>query len=65
LAAAAFWFYASWISRGTFTKTIIDELDRIFQRQAQCNAIAALCAGLAAMLQIIVVWFMPVCRAFA
>jgi hypothetical protein len=57
--AAVFWFYASWIARGTFTQT-----DEIFSGQARNNAIAAFCAGLAAILQI-VTWFMPVCRAFA
>ena len=62
--AAVFWFYASWIARGTFTQTPIVDLDGIFSGQARNNAIAAFCAGLAAILQI-VTWFMPVCRAFA
>ena len=65
VVAAAFWFYTSWISRGTFTQTVIVELDRIFTLQARCNAIAAFCAALAALLQIVVLRFMPVCRAFA
>jgi hypothetical protein len=63
--AAGFWFYSSWIARGSFLQTVIAEYDRVVTAQARYNAIAALCAGLAAILQIIVVGFMPVCRAFA
>lgn len=62
--AAAFWFYASWIARGSFLHTVIAEYDRIATAQARYNAIAAACAGLAAVLQIIVTGFLPVCRAF-
>jgi hypothetical protein len=61
--AAAFWFYASWISRGSLLSTPLGNLDRIEKLQARCNAIAAACAGLAALLQIAVTR-MPVCRAF-
>ena len=61
--AAAFWFYASWIGRGTFTQTPKAHLDLMFTQQARSNAIAAFCAGLAAVL-LIAIWFMPVCRAF-
>jgi hypothetical protein len=63
LIAAVFWFYASWIGRGTFTRTPIAHLDRIFILQARNNSIAAFCAGLAALL-LIAIWFMPLCRAF-
>lgn len=64
LAAAGFWFYASWLGRGTSTKTPVAHLDRMFTLQARNNAIAALCAAVAAIL-LIIIWFMPVCRAFA
>lgn len=62
-AAAGFWFYASWIGRGTFTATPIANLDRMFTLQARNNAIAAFCTGVASIL-LIAIWFMPVCRAF-
>jgi hypothetical protein len=61
--AAIFWFYASWISRGSFLATPLGDLDRILKLQARYDAIAATCAGLAALLQIVVTR-MPVCRAF-
>ena len=63
LGAAIFWFYASWISRGSFLATPMMELDRVLKLQARYNAIAAVCAALAALLQIVVTR-MPVCRAF-
>jgi hypothetical protein len=65
LSAAVWWFAASWIARGSFLRTVIAEFDRVQQFQARYNAIAAACAGVAAILQIIVTAFMPVCRAFA
>jgi hypothetical protein len=58
--AAGSWFYASWISRGSFMRTPLDRLDRHMTLQARYNAIAAACAGLAALLQIVVTK-MPVC----
>jgi hypothetical protein len=63
LGAAAFWFYASWISLGSFLSTPLGDFDRIQKLQARYIAIAAACAGLAALLQIAVTR-MPVCRAF-
>lgn len=63
LGAAAFWFYASWIARGSFLNTPMPELDRSMRLQARYNAIAAILAGLAALSQL-AVWKMPVCRAF-
>jgi hypothetical protein len=64
LGAAGSWFGASWIARGSMLNTAIQAYDRILMLQARYNAIAALCAGVAAVLQLIVLW-MPVCRAFA
>ena len=61
--AATFWFWASWISRGSFLATPLADLDRTLKLQARYNAVAATCAGLAAVLQIVVTR-MPVCRAF-
>jgi len=46
--AAGFWFYASWISRGSFLNTPLAHLDRLLTLQARYNALAATCAGLAA-----------------
>ena len=63
LGAAGWWFYASWISRGSFLATPLGDLDRILKLQARYNAIAAACAGVAAIFQIVVTR-MPVCRAF-
>jgi hypothetical protein len=56
-AAAIFWFYASWIGLNTSIT------DKTTVKQARLNAKAALCAGIAALSQL-VVNFMPVCRAF-
>jgi hypothetical protein len=64
-AAAGSWFYASWIGRGSFLQTAIDDFDQILRAQARYNAIAAFCAGLAALLQIWTTGFAPVCRAFS
>ena len=63
LGAAGWWFAASWIVRGSFLETVIVDFDRKQRLQARYNAIAASCAGLAAILQIAVT-YMPVCRAF-
>jgi hypothetical protein len=64
LFAAGFWFWASWVGRGSFLNTPLMHLDRTMTLQARYNAIAAFCAGLSAVLQLIVLK-MPVCRAFA
>ena len=64
VGAAAFWFYASWIARGSFLDTAIKEFDRVQTLQARYNASAALCAGASALLQLAVTQ-MPVCRAFS
>jgi len=61
--AAGFWFYASWIARKSMLQSIMAEYDRTLVLQARYNAIAALCAGLAALLQIAIL-NLPVCRAF-
>jgi hypothetical protein len=63
LVAAASWFYASWIGRGSFLNTII--ADRTLTLQARYNSIAAFCAGVAALLQIWTIGFAPLCRAFS
>jgi hypothetical protein len=62
IAAAGWWFAAAWVSRSPPTW---DSLDRVARLQAIFNGIAALCAGVAAILQLITTAFMPVCRAFA
>ncbi len=63
LGAAGWWFAAAWIGRGSFPKTMIADFDHKQRLQARYNAIAAACAGFAALLLIAVV-YMPVCRAF-
>jgi hypothetical protein len=59
LVAVILGFYASWIG----FKTSISIIDK--DTQVLVTSLAAFCAGLAALLQIIVTAFMPVCRAFA
>jgi hypothetical protein len=61
ISAAGWWFAAAWVSRLPPTW---DSLNRVARQQAICNGIAASCAGLAAILQLITTAFMPVCRAF-
>jgi hypothetical protein len=63
--AAASWFYASWIGRGSFLNTGITDFDRTLTLQARYNSIAAFCAGVAALLQIWTIGFAPACRAFS
>jgi hypothetical protein len=50
--AAAFWFYASWIGRGSFMNTPMAKFERNLMLQARCNAIAAAAAGIAALLNL-------------
>jgi hypothetical protein len=59
LVAVILGFYASWIGFRTSIS--------IFDKNAQvlATSLAAFCAGLTALLQIIVTAFMPVCSAFA
>ncbi len=61
ISAAGWWFSAAWISRGAPTW---ENMNRIQRQQAIFNGIAATCAGIAAMLQLVTTAFMPVCRAF-
>jgi len=61
IGAAGWWFAAAWVSRGAPT---FENLDRVQHQQAIFNGIAATCAGLAAILQLVTTAFMPVCRAF-
>jgi hypothetical protein len=59
LFAVILGFYASWIG----FKSSISSFDK--NTQVLVTSLAAFFAGLAALLQIIVTAFMPVCRAFA
>lgn len=61
IAAAGWWFGAAWVSRLPPTWA---SLDTVARKQAIYNGIAATCAGVAAILQLIITAFMPVCRAF-
>jgi hypothetical protein len=62
IGAAGWWFGAAWVSRGDVTYANQNDIQR---KQAIYNGIAATCAGLAALLQLITTAFMPVCRAFS
>jgi len=61
IGAAVWWFAAAWVSR---LPPAWDTLNTVARKQAVCNGIAATCAGLAAILQLLTTAFMPVCRAF-
>jgi hypothetical protein len=61
IGAAGWWFAAAWVSRQPPTWA---SLDTVARKQAIYNGIAAMCAGLAAILQLVTTAFMPVCRAF-
>jgi hypothetical protein len=63
LLAAGFWFYASWVGRFTFTETPMGLVNRHLNAQARFNALAAFCAGIAALCQLTIT-YLPVCRAF-
>jgi hypothetical protein len=60
LAAAVLWFIASWRGRGSFSHDLSAEILRDLKIQSRFNAAAAFCAGVAAMLQIPLV-YMPTC----
>lgn len=61
IGAAGWWFAAAWVSRLPPTWA---SLDSVARKQAIYNGVAASCAGLAAILQLVTTAFMPVCRAF-
>jgi hypothetical protein len=64
LLAAGFWGRATYWGWFDFVHTNLDQIQRYMARQARCNALAAACAALAALMQLSLSWF-PVCRAFA
>jgi hypothetical protein len=58
VAAAIFWFASAGIGFRLF--------ERYLKWQASSfNAVAALCAGIAALIQLAITYFLPLCRAFA
>jgi hypothetical protein len=63
LGAAGWWFAAAWAGRGSFMNTPFADLERNQRRAFQFNAIAAFCAGCAAVAALVVL-YMPLCRAF-
>jgi hypothetical protein len=63
LGAAGFWFGAAWVSRVSIFGDPMRLVEIAGRRQALLNGVAASCAGIAALLQLIITW-MPVCRAF-
>jgi hypothetical protein len=64
IAAAGFWFAAAWMGRGGFLLAVIGEFDRDMKRQAWLNAVAAFLTGVAALIQVALASYLPVCRDF-
>jgi hypothetical protein len=62
--AAVSWFLAAWAGWFSYVHTPIGLIERYVRWQALFNAIAAMCAGAAALMQLTVSAYMPVCRAF-
>jgi hypothetical protein len=65
LGAAGLWFAAARAGWFPFLGTPMDLVERYLKWQAAFNAFAAMCAGLAAVMQLVVSAYMPVCRAFS
>ena len=64
LGAATSWALVAWAGWFDYQGTPMDLVERYLKWQAYFNAIAAACAGLAALMQLMVSAYMPVCRAF-
>jgi hypothetical protein len=64
LGAAGWWFAAAWAGWFSYLYTPVGLIERYLKRQAVFNAIAATCAGIAALMQLVVSAYLPVCRAF-
>jgi hypothetical protein len=64
LAAAVSWGGATYWGWFRFMDTSPDQLDIYLKWQARCNAVAAACAAIAALMQLSLSWLFPVCRAF-
>ena len=64
LGAAAWWFAAAWAAWFPYFHTPFALMERYQRWQALFNGTAAACAGIAAIMQLVVSTYMPVCRAF-
>jgi hypothetical protein len=62
--AAGWWFAAAWAGWFPYGSTLSGEIERYMKWQAMFNGIAATCAGIAALMQLAVTAYFPVCRAF-
>lgn len=62
IGAALWWFMAAWVG---FSKLSLDNIEQLQWKQALFNAVAASCAGGAAICQFITSTLLPVCRAFS
>jgi hypothetical protein len=63
-SAALFWFLVAWAAWFPYFTTPFELIERYLKWQAIFNGIAAICAAIAAIMQLVVSWYMPVCRAF-
>jgi hypothetical protein len=63
LLAAIFWFASTWSGRTSFRRMSAGIFEQALRKQSLNNAIAAACAGLSAVSQLITL-YLPVCRAF-
>jgi hypothetical protein len=50
IVSAIFWFRFAWVGRGSFLQTSIGNFENILKMQTHSNAIAAITAGIAAVL---------------
>jgi hypothetical protein len=64
LGAAGLWFAAAWAGWFPFMQTPFETLERRLRWQAVFNGSAAACAAVAALMQLVVSAYMPVCRDF-
>jgi hypothetical protein len=65
VGAACSWAVVAWYGWFDFLQTVMAKVERYLKFQAIFNAIAAACAGAAAIMQLVTTAYMPVCRAFA
>jgi hypothetical protein len=65
ILAAGWWGGATYWGWFDFLNTGLVQIHYYMKWQARCNAVAAACAAIAALMQLSLSWLLPVCRAFA
>jgi hypothetical protein len=65
LLAAGWWAGATYWGWFDFLHTPMATVEHYLKWQARCNAVAATCAAIAALMQLSLSWLLPICRAFA